>query len=82
MKVDQGSPSSLRSIIAPDALDRSTFARLKSARIAIKTKGRFLFVFLADIVAMEAQGNYVLLHHTSSSHILRESISLMEHRFS
>ncbi|MGA8437231.1 MAG: LytTR family DNA-binding domain-containing protein, partial [Candidatus Sulfotelmatobacter sp.] len=34
------------------------------------------------IVAMEAQGNYVLLHHTSSSHILRESISLMEHRFS
>ena len=82
LKVDQGSPSSLRSIIAPDALDRSTFARLKSARIAIKTKGRFLFVFLADIVAMEAQGNYVLLHHTSSSHILRESISLMEHRFS
>jgi hypothetical protein len=82
LKVDRGSPSSLRSIAATDALDRSTLARLHSVRIAIKTGGRFLFVFLADIAAIEAKGNCVVLHHTSSSHILRASISMMENRFS
>jgi DNA-binding LytR/AlgR family response regulator len=83
VKLDRGSPSpsSLQSTAAPDALDRSTFARLQLARIAIKTKGRFLFVLLADIAAIEAKGNYIVLHHTSGSHILRESISMLEHHF-
>ena len=81
LRLGRGSPSSLPSIAATDALDRSTFARLQLVRIAIKTKGKFLFVFLGDIAAIEAKGNYVVLHHTSGSHILRESISMLEHHF-
>jgi DNA-binding LytR/AlgR family response regulator len=52
----------------------------KSARIAIKAKGRILLIDAADVIAVEAQGNYVLLHHISSSHLLRESIATMEER--
>src|SRR5260370_1663248 len=47
----------------------------KSAKIAIKTKGRILFVDPADVVIIEAQGNYVLLQRPSGSYLLRESIS-------
>src|SRR5215468_7849177 len=49
----------------------------KSAKIAIKTKGRILFVDPADVVIIEAQGNYVLLQRASGSYLLRESISTM-----
>jgi DNA-binding LytR/AlgR family response regulator len=50
----------------------------KSAKIAIKTKRRILFVDPADLVIIEAQGNYVLLRRPSgSSYLLRESISTM-----
>lgn len=52
----------------------------KSARIAIRAKGRILFIDAADVIAVEAKGNYVLLLHTSSSHMLRESISTMEEK--
>jgi DNA-binding LytR/AlgR family response regulator len=52
----------------------------KSARIAIKAKGRIFFIDTADVIAVEAKGNYVLLLHTSSSHMLRESISTMEQK--
>jgi DNA-binding LytR/AlgR family response regulator len=49
----------------------------KSAKIAIKTKQRILFIDPADVVIVEAQGNYVLLQRTSGSYLLRESISTM-----
>src|SRR5271156_2654981 len=51
-----------------------------SARIAIKAKGRIFFIDAADVIAVEAKGNYVLLFHTSGSHMLRESISTMEQK--
>jgi two-component system LytT family response regulator len=57
-------------------------ARWKSARIAIKAKGRILFIDPADVIAVEARGNYVLLQRKSSSHMLRESISTMEEKLS
>ena len=46
----------------------------KSARIAIKAKAKILFIDAADLIAVEAKGNHVLLVHTSSSHILRGAI--------
>jgi DNA-binding LytR/AlgR family response regulator len=49
-----------------------------SARIAIKAKRRILFIDAADVIAVEAKGKHVLLLHTSSSHMLRESISTIE----
>ena len=52
-----------------------TLATGASARIAIKGKGKILFIDAADLIAAEAKGNYVLLLCTSSSHTLRESIS-------
>jgi len=45
------------------------------SRIAIKAKGRILFVDPADVVTVEAQGNYVLLRRMSGSDLLRESMS-------
>lgn len=47
---------------------------------AIKTKGSILFIDAADVIAVEAKGKHVVLLHTSSSHMLRESISTMEEK--
>jgi len=44
-------------------------------RIAIKSKGRIVFINPGDVMAVEAEGNYVLLQQRSGSHMLRESIS-------
>ena len=55
-----------------------TLARRQSARIAVKAMGRIVFMHPAEITAIEARGNHVLLHRTASSHLLRESISTME----
>ncbi len=57
-----------------------TLAMGKSARIAIKAKRRIFFIDAADVIAVEAKGNYVVLWHISSSHVLRESISTMEEK--
>jgi DNA-binding LytR/AlgR family response regulator len=46
-------------------------------RIAFKTKGRILFLDLAEIVAVQAEGNYVSLLHRPHPYLLRESLSCM-----
>ncbi len=46
-------------------------------RIAIKAKGRILFIDPGDVVTVQAEGNYVLLQRESGSYLLRESISEM-----
>jgi two-component system, LytTR family, response regulator len=43
--------------------------------IAIKAKGRILFINPRDVVAVQAEGNYVKLQRESDSYLLRESIS-------
>jgi DNA-binding LytR/AlgR family response regulator len=43
--------------------------------IAIKAKGRILFINPRDVVAVHAEGNYVSLQRESDSYLLRESIS-------
>jgi two-component system, LytTR family, response regulator len=45
--------------------------------IAIKDKGRILFINPRDVVAVEAEGNYVSLQMESDSYLLRESISMV-----
>jgi two-component system, LytTR family, response regulator len=52
-------------------------AERPSLRVAIKVKGRILFINLGDVIAVQAEGNYVLLQRDSSSHLLRESISMV-----
>jgi LytTr DNA-binding domain len=61
---------------------RQSTSLSKASRIAIKDKGRILLIDAADVIAVEAKGNYVLLHDTSSSHTLRESISTIEQKLS
>ncbi|MGD0631894.1 MAG: LytTR family DNA-binding domain-containing protein [Terracidiphilus sp.] len=48
-----------------------------SPRIAIKANGRILFLDPGDIMAVHAEGNYVLLQREGGSNLLRESISVM-----
>jgi two-component system LytT family response regulator len=48
-----------------------------TARIAVKAQGRILFLDPAEIMAVHAEGNYVLLQRDSGTCMLRESISDM-----
>ncbi len=52
------------------------FAR-PSVKIAIKAKGRVLFIDPSEVAVIRAEGNYVLLEKRSGSYLLRESISLV-----
>jgi DNA-binding LytR/AlgR family response regulator len=47
-------------------------------RVAIKSRGRILLIDTSEIMAIEAQGNYVLVHRASGSDLLRMSISVVE----
>jgi len=49
-------------------------------RIAVKSRGRIVFLDVADIAVAEAEGNYVLLRQGSGSHLLREQISALAER--
>jgi two-component system, LytTR family, response regulator len=53
---------------------------MEQSRIAIKTNRRILLLDPADIIAVEANGNYVRIHRASGSHMLRGSISTMEEK--
>lgn len=50
-------------------------AKRQSFRIAFKAKGRIYFMELADIIAVQAEGNYVSLQRRSNPYLLRESLS-------
>ncbi|HTV59310.1 MAG TPA: LytTR family DNA-binding domain-containing protein [Verrucomicrobiae bacterium] len=60
---------------AVDVLPQSSSDAPKPPRIGIKAKGRILFIDPADVLTVEAQGNYVLLARFSGSDLLRETIS-------
>jgi len=50
-------------------------AKRHSPRIAFKANGRIFFLDLAEIVAVQAAGNYVSLRYQPNPYLLRESIS-------
>ena len=52
-------------------------AKRQAPRIAFKTKGRILFLDLAEIVAVQAEGNYVSLRHRHNPYLVHESLSSM-----
>lgn len=49
----------------------------QSPRMAIKAKGKILFIDPTELVSVHAEGNYVLLQKHSGSYLLRASISEM-----
>jgi DNA-binding LytR/AlgR family response regulator len=52
-------------------------AKRQAPRIAFKAKGSILFLNLADIVAVQAEGNYVSMRHRTNPYAVRESLSYM-----
>lgn len=52
-------------------------AKPQSLRVAIKVKGRILFVDLRDVVSVLAKGKCVYLERNANSYLLRESISVV-----
>ncbi len=52
-------------------------AKRQAPRIAFKAKGSILLLDLADILAVQAEGNYVSLRHQPNSYLVRESLSSM-----
>ena len=55
----------------------AVIAKRQAPRIAFKAKGRIIFLELAEIVAVQAEGNYVSLQHLPNPYLLRESLSSM-----
>lgn len=51
--------------------------RPRSPKMAIKAKGRILFIDPTELVSVHAEGNYVLLQKHSGSYLLRATISEM-----
>jgi DNA-binding LytR/AlgR family response regulator len=52
-------------------------AKRQTPRIAFKAKGSILLLDLADILAVQAEGNYVSLRHQRKPYLVRESLSSM-----
>jgi DNA-binding LytR/AlgR family response regulator len=52
-------------------------AKQQAPRIAFKTKGKILLLDLADILAVQAEGNYVSLRHRPNAYLVHESLSSM-----
>ena len=46
-----------------------------TSKVAIRAKGRILFIDPAEVAVIRAEGNYVLLERRSGSYLLRESLS-------
>jgi two-component system LytT family response regulator len=72
---------SARKVQDQKVIARETFvqqsAHVSTPRIAFKAKGKILFLDLAEIVAVQAEGNYVLLRRPPNPYLLRESLSYM-----
>jgi DNA-binding LytR/AlgR family response regulator len=52
-------------------------AKRQGPRIAFKAKGSILLLNLADILAVQAEGNYVSLRHPRNAYLVHESLSSM-----
>ncbi len=86
--VDRGAQHSCATlVVARDAREQTarseTFSGLQalakphSLRVAIKVKGKILFINLDDVVSVQAKGKCVKLQQNASSYLLRESISVV-----
>jgi DNA-binding LytR/AlgR family response regulator len=55
-------------------------AKPQSLRVAIKVRGKILFINLGDVVSIQAKGKCVSLQRNGDSYLLRESISVVAER--
>jgi two-component system LytT family response regulator len=54
-----------------------TLLARSSFKVAIRAKGRIIFIDPSEVVLIRAEGNYVLLEKRSGSYLLRESLSIV-----
>ena len=54
----------------------------EAARMAVRAKGRVLFVDAIDVVVAKAQGNYVALVHKCGAYLVRETMATAEQKLS
>jgi DNA-binding LytR/AlgR family response regulator len=54
-----------------------TLLAKQPSKVAIKAKGRILFIDPSEVAVIRAEGNYVLLEKQSGSYLLRESLSIV-----
>jgi DNA-binding LytR/AlgR family response regulator len=54
-----------------------TLLARQPSKVAIKAKGRILFIDPAEVAVIRAEGNYVLLEKQSGSYLLRESLAIV-----
>lgn len=57
-----------------------SIAKREGPRIAFKAKGTILLLNLFDIVAVQAEGNYVSLQHRPHHYLVHESLSSMANK--
>ena len=57
-----------------------SMAKREGPRIAFKAKGTILLLNLFDIVAVQAEGNYVSLQHQPHRYLVHESLSSMANK--
>ncbi len=57
-----------------------SIAKREGPRIAFKAKGTILLLNLFDIVAVQAEGNYVLLQYRPHPYLVHESLSSMANK--
>jgi DNA-binding LytR/AlgR family response regulator len=57
-----------------------TIEKREGPRIAFKAKGTILLLNLFDIVAVQAEGNYVSLQHRPHHYLVHESLSSMAYK--
>ena len=60
--------------LVEDQKRRATFLQW----LFVKTSGRMLLLNVEGIIWLEAQGNYVRVHHQRGSHLLRNTIGVLE----
>jgi DNA-binding LytR/AlgR family response regulator len=58
----------------------TSIAKRQAPRIAFKVKGSILLLDLAEILAVQAAGNYVSLQHRPKHYLVHESLSSMEEK--
>jgi DNA-binding LytR/AlgR family response regulator len=60
-----------------DLRQLEVIAKRQAPRIAFKAKGSILLLDLADILAVQAEGNYVSLQHRPNPYLVHESLTSM-----
>jgi len=80
----EAADASLLPVIGVDAAnlmrvlrELEVMAKRQAPRIAFKAKGSILLLDLADILAVQAEGNYVSLRPRTNSYLVHESLSSM-----